>query len=291
MFGVLVLVALGYGLRAVYEEGLLAGGRAAVVGLLAAYLLNLVFLKLYVVRGFSPLGVGLTHGEVRFALDDVIGSPRWQEENRRLTAGIGASVSDAPPATVLDVGETPEVQPVAWTQFQGKANTPAVLEEKAKAFAGLLVAELDTPCQLAATMKTVNPQIGWDDETERHAEAEASALLLSLVRQNVAQALPSPSYDTFMAALETEITQALTSKGMAPDAWHTLLAMRYAEYPPMKWMPDSEKDSLKGTRLWEFAKKEAELLKVGQSFMYNTLLTNRILEAVLTWNLMTLLPE
>lgn len=78
LFFVLLSAALLLGAYYWYTDGILRGVVALVLGLLSVFVINLFVSSRYVWRGFSPLAWGLTHTEVRFALDAVINDRNWQ---------------------------------------------------------------------------------------------------------------------------------------------------------------------------------------------------------------------
>ena len=80
LFQFLLVIAVGIGGYAIYQKGLLLGLAVLISAFVAAFILNLVVTMFYVARGFSPLKYGLTHTEVYFALEEIIGDPRWQRD-------------------------------------------------------------------------------------------------------------------------------------------------------------------------------------------------------------------
>ena len=68
-----------------------------------------------------------------------------------------------------------------------------------------------------------------------------------------------------------------------------LLNERYAEYGNYrKWTPDKG-EGAKGTLNWEFAKKIAEILGVGNSLIFNMTFSILLLKRIASWNLPVLL--
>jgi hypothetical protein len=83
----------------------------------------------------------------------------------------------------------------------------------------------------------------------------------------------------------------LRDKGIEPRSFQELLGKRYEEYAHyQKWLPEKGEGS-KGTLFWEFAKKVATILCVGQSIIFQTFLTKLLLGKIVGWNLDKLLPE
>ncbi|SRR6266540_2756051 len=78
IFGVLLTIACAIGAYEFYQDGILDGVVTLGGALISALILNVLIMKIYVVRGFSPLEHGLTHTEVTFALDEIITDPQWQ---------------------------------------------------------------------------------------------------------------------------------------------------------------------------------------------------------------------
>jgi len=77
-FGILLTIAFAIGAYEFYQSGILDGVVILGGALIGAFILNVLIMKIYVVRGFSPLQHGLTHTEVSFALDQIIADPQWQ---------------------------------------------------------------------------------------------------------------------------------------------------------------------------------------------------------------------
>lgn len=80
VFRILLTAAVAIGGYAFYAGGLAPGFMVLVGALVGAFILNLVVMRSYVVRGFSPMRYGLTPTEVHFALE-VVADPLWQRNN------------------------------------------------------------------------------------------------------------------------------------------------------------------------------------------------------------------
>lgn len=61
-----------------FESGWVWGLGTLVLVPIGALVSYLIFLAVFT-RGFSPLALGLTHTECRFACDEIIGHSRWNE--------------------------------------------------------------------------------------------------------------------------------------------------------------------------------------------------------------------
>jgi len=83
-FGVMLTIAIAISAYDFYQRGLLHGLAVLGAALIGAFILNLIMMKIYVVRGFSPLRFGLTHTEMEFALDVIVGDPQWQRDLRSM---------------------------------------------------------------------------------------------------------------------------------------------------------------------------------------------------------------
>jgi hypothetical protein len=83
LFVVMLAAAVLLGAYYWFMDGILRGVVAMVLGWILAFVVQLIVSNRYVWRGFSPLSWGLTHTEVRFALDAVINDPRWQDGERQ----------------------------------------------------------------------------------------------------------------------------------------------------------------------------------------------------------------
>ena len=80
LFGLWIMVAFAIGAYSFYQGGLVFGVLVLVGALIGAFLLNLIIMKLYVIRDFSPTRYGLTPTEVNFALR-VVADPQWQRSD------------------------------------------------------------------------------------------------------------------------------------------------------------------------------------------------------------------
>jgi len=79
VFRVLLVVAAALGGYAFYVGGLSTGLFVLVGALVGAVILNLITMKVCVVRDFSPMRYGLTPIEVNFALK-VVADSQWQRD-------------------------------------------------------------------------------------------------------------------------------------------------------------------------------------------------------------------
>jgi Flp pilus assembly protein TadD len=175
--------------------------------------------------------------------------------------------------------------------FRGKTNTKDVLEEKAKIVAHFIIHNCDSGLVVATALKDTTPEIRLGEEEARQAGTETAALLLTLVDRLAVEFLGSNNRDVFMNALEAGVADALQDKGVEPGAFQELVYKRYEEYSHYrKWVPKGD-EGAKGTLFWEFGKKVATILCVGQSIIFQALLTNLLMEKIVRWKINELLPE
>ena len=175
--------------------------------------------------------------------------------------------------------------------FRGKTNTKDVLEEKAKIVAHFIIHNCDSGLVVATALKDTTPEIRLGEEEARQAGTETAALLLTLVDRLAVEFLGSNNRDVFMNALEAGVADALQDKGVEPGAFQELVYKRYEEYSHYrKWVPKGD-EGAKGTLFWEFGMKVATILCVGQSIIFQALLTNLLMEKIVRWKINELLPE
>jgi hypothetical protein len=196
---------------------------------------------------------------------------------------------------VSEVTATSDDEPTdedPWEYFRGIPNTKALLEEKAKLVADLIIASCNAGLVIAAEIKdTINPDIRWAEEEARQAAAETAAFLLSLIDRPAFNFLGSKNRDVFMEAVEVGVFDSLQDKGVDPKNFFEILNKRYEEYSHYEeWLPKEGKGA-KGTLFWEFGKKVATILCVGRSAHFNDLLTLSLLKSFRLWELHKLLPE
>jgi hypothetical protein len=180
-----------------------------------------------------------------------------------------------------------------WEYFHGKPNTKAVLEEKAKVIAGLIIGICNAGLVIAAGLKdTINPDIRWGEEEARQASAETAAFLLHLIDRPAFNFLGSKNRDVFMEAVEAGVFDSLQDKGVDPKIFFDILNKRYEEYSHyQKWLP-KDGEGAKGTLFWEFGTKVATILGCSpQRAFFNPPLTHLLLKSFARWNLDELLPD
>jgi hypothetical protein len=77
-FQSLLAISFGISCYMTYARGVATGLAFLIATFLIVFILNLVTVKFYVWRGFSPLKYGLTRTEVEFALDVILADQRWR---------------------------------------------------------------------------------------------------------------------------------------------------------------------------------------------------------------------
>jgi hypothetical protein len=75
---IIAFIIFIYAAYELFQSKWIFGFLAFVFVPIGAVICNLMFLA-FLTRGFSPLALGLTHPECRFALDELIGHSRWRE--------------------------------------------------------------------------------------------------------------------------------------------------------------------------------------------------------------------
>jgi hypothetical protein len=188
------------------------------------------------------------------------------------------------------VPTTEDASPV-WGYFRGKKNSNLVLEEKANAVTTLVANNCNFGLKLASAMKNEWPESGLGEEEARQTQAETAAFLLSVINPTAVKFLGSKNKDVFMRALFVGVTRELQVKGVKPRSFEELLRKRIEEYAQYReWIPEKD-ESAKDTLFWEYAKKIAIILNIGPDAIFNVLLTNQLLEALVSWKLSELLQE
>jgi len=212
-----------------------------------------------------------------------------------------------------------------WDDFLGVPNTNAVLEDKAKVVAHLIVTSCLFAPAHAGMVRKSNPTIRFGEEEVRQAVLETAAFLVCLVDRLAPGLLNSEDVPIFMDALIHGVPSNLRArKGIdatsvqllldgrieeyaqhqlseeSEDAEETnwidaasfqlLLSKRYEEYVQyQKWVAE-EGEGTKGTLFWAFGKKVAAILGVGPNIWFDVTLTNSLLKKVaVTWKLKKLL--
>jgi hypothetical protein len=113
--------------------------------------------------------------------------------------------------------------------------------------------------------------------------------LIRVVDEVAFRELGAELSDEFMEALVDFVRRDLKGKGIQPAAFAELLKERlseYAGYP--KWV-FGKGESAKGTLFWEFGKKVAVVLGIGNSALFQVILTNVLMESLSDWRLPELL--
>lgn len=165
------------------------------------------------------------------------------------------------------------------------------MEEKAKVVTRLIIDNCDTGLFVAASLKDTKPDIRLGEKETRQALAETAALLLSMVDRPAFKFLGSTNRDVFMDAVEAGVAGAMQDKGVEPRSFQELLGKRYEEYAQyQKWVPEAGEPA-KGTLVWVFGKKIADMLCVGPNALFQSGLTILLLKAFVRWKLHELLPE
>jgi hypothetical protein len=75
---VVVICIVVFAFYQFFESGWMWGVGTLVLVPIGAFVSNMIFLTIFA-PGFSPLALGLTHTECRFACDEIVGHSRWNE--------------------------------------------------------------------------------------------------------------------------------------------------------------------------------------------------------------------
>lgn len=185
---------------------------------------------------------------------------------------------------IIDDTSSVASEPV-WNMYRGRPNNGELLQEKAFIVAELISMILDDGEHFASSLS-----VKFGKTEALLARAETSAYWLHIVDKYFAFRLLSPSErDTFMNTLEENIAEKLREMGFDRSDFFDLLQARYAEYAVCKWMAPKEGEGAKGTLNWEFAKKVAAALVVGENALFNTMLSIKMLRHLRRAELGTLL--
>ncbi len=177
---------------------------------------------------------------------------------------------------------------VAWEEFQGIANTEAVLAQKASIISRLIDLALDVGIFAARTVKENgqgNEQIVLNCTIERDVMAETAAILLRWVDEVAFRNLSALNRNVLMDAVERFVSKNFEERGLSQASFAALLQARYAEYSCCKKWVAKIDESAKGTLFWEFAKKIAFLTGVGKSAIFNVMVSSLLLKQLRRWNL------
>lgn len=178
-----------------------------------------------------------------------------------------------------------------WAYFHGKSNTASVLCEKAKVVAHLIDTTWNDALVLSAPIRAecTGPRARLEEEQARRIMAENAALFLRIVDEVSFSALGAELSDKFIETLAEFVALELQGRGLKAENFAGVLKERLAEYAGyLKWVP-GRGESAKGTLLWEFAKKVADILCIGKSALFSLLLSNVLLESLTEWRLPELL--
>lgn len=174
-----------------------------------------------------------------------------------------------------------------WNSFRGKANSKALLIEKAQIVASLVVSSSNIRGLVDAVLKDQSQSMSAG--VERIMVAEAAILLIRLADEIAFRVLPAEERNIFTQQLEESVTCALADSGTDPAEFVELLEKRLAEYDQYKsWVP-ARNESAKGTLLWEVAKNIAATVNLRKSAVFNVVLGNLLLRNVERWQLQELL--
>ena len=197
---------------------------------------------------------------------------------------------DASLAAPEPVGDGSEPTPL-WIYFQGKPNTAPVLFEKAKIITRLIDTIWSDGLILSAPIRgrDVNSVGRLEEDQARKVISENAALFLRIVDEIAFLALGADLSDEFMDALIAFVERDVTGRGVQPELFAKCLKERRTEYADYsRWVP-TKNESGKGTLLWEFAKKIADIVGIGGNAIFNSLLTYSLVEMLATWRLRELL--
>jgi hypothetical protein len=183
-----------------------------------------------------------------------------------------------------------QVEPL-WVYFCGKPNSQPVLYEKAKVLTSLIEMVWSTALILAAPLRDHEKGscIRLEQEQARSIISETAALLIRVVDEVAFSALGPESSDEFMEAPVEFVGLDLQGRGVQRATFAQLLEERLTEYAGYrKWVP-GRGENTKGTLFWEFGKKVADIVGVGNDPVFNVLLTNVLMRSLAEWRTAELL--
>jgi tetratricopeptide (TPR) repeat protein len=182
-----------------------------------------------------------------------------------------------------------------WGFFRGKANTKAVLREKAAVVTHLIIERCDAGIALVTGLRDKFPDTRFGEDELRQAQSEIAALLIYLVDRSASGLLGAKdeAFEIFMDALANDVAGALRKKGVDSDSFWELLSKRYEEYRHYQIRSWEENENKKGELFWEFGKTVSTALCGFEHPVFGISLATLMLEALveLTAGMSELLPE
>jgi hypothetical protein len=188
-----------------------------------------------------------------------------------------------PPTSLLD-------DTVRWACFRGRANTDAIIRDKAMVVTALVMMTSENALLFSTKLLAdKHPAAGVDEPERQQALAEIAAFLLRFVARR-ANFIGAHRGALFFGTLLSGVADTLKEKGVDHDFAVDLIGERFEEYAQYReWHEKGQ--SPKGTAFHEFSKKVATILHIGADASFDAHFTNLILRSILGWKLHELLSK
>jgi hypothetical protein len=176
-----------------------------------------------------------------------------------------------------------------WETFRGRQNTDEVLGEKASALVALISSSLDFGILFISGPGDWCPHVRIGEDETLKVMTENAALWLRVFEETAFNLLPAETHDDFMDAVVLgvgwTIAERCRENCREPEPFARLLLERYDVYGTyLKWLPE-DGEGAKGTLLWEYAKQLSNIVGIGESALFNALLTNLVLTHLMLYSL------
>ena len=186
--------------------------------------------------------------------------------------------------------ESDEIE--VWPEYLGKPNSQPILREKANIVSRLIEIAIDVGMiaksfveETGSASRPTPDLIG-----SLRAEAETAALLILIIDEMASRCLSYRDKAYFMAQLGAFVGQVIEQRGLLEAAaFEKLSESRRVEYATYKQWIAGEGQTAKGTVLWEYAKKVALTLGVGENALFKMTLSILLAKQIRRWNVVELL--
>jgi len=175
-----------------------------------------------------------------------------------------------------------------WEQFAGQGNSPRLLEQKATVIAELIRMSADLPFDLAESFQEETPSIKLNVEQKHRSRLEAVAFALRIVDELSSLCLSGDQRNILMTAIESILAETFCNDIFLPDQFDAFIQEKYEDYGSYKRWSDTDPGT--GiTLFWEYERRQAHIIGIGKSALYNTMLGALLAEQINRWGIRNLL--